>query len=138
MGDYITIGAVTGTVEELGMRTTRLRDDVGKLVIIANGDVTQVRNHSRGPIHATLDINVPADADLDKVRSLLDEIGEEVSRKVDGVVEPPKADGITALDASKITICVSGEVKPRRQHAVQMALRELIRDRFAKEEIKLL
>ncbi len=138
VGDYITIGAVTGTVEELGMRTTRLRDDVGKLVIIANGDVTQVRNHSRGPIHATLDINVPADADLDKVRSLLDEIGEEVSRKVDGVVEPPKADGITALDASKITICVSGEVKPRRQHAVQMALRELIRDRFAKEEIKLL
>ena len=138
VGDYITIGAVTGTVEELGMRTTKLRDDVGKLVIISNGAVAQVTNHSRGPIQATLDVSVPADSDLEKVRSVLNQVGEEVARRVDGVVGPPKADGVTAVDATKITICVSGEVKPRRQRAVQMALRELIRERFAKEEIKLL
>lgn len=48
VGEYVTIGTSTGTVEEIGMRTTRLRDDIGRLTIIANGDITQVTNHSRG------------------------------------------------------------------------------------------
>ena len=137
VGEYITIGGVTGTVEELGMRVTRLRDDSGKLVIIANGDVSQVINHSRGPTQAALEISVAANSDLDKVRAAIAGAGEEVAAKVDGVVTPPKADGITAIDACKVTVRVSGEVKPGRQDAVKSALRELIRAKFAEEGIKL-
>ncbi len=48
IGDYVTIGAVTGTVEEVGLRTTRIRDDSGKLYILSNGDISQVCNQSRG------------------------------------------------------------------------------------------
>ena len=52
VGDYVTIGAATGTVEEVGMRTTRLRDDAGKLYILSNGDITQVVNQSRGAVES--------------------------------------------------------------------------------------
>ena len=48
VGDNVTIVGVTGTVDALGMRVTKLRDDEGQLVIIANGDITRVTNHSRG------------------------------------------------------------------------------------------
>lgn len=137
VGEYVTIGAVTGTVEELGMRVTQLRDDMGKLVTIANGDITQVTNHSRGPIQAVLEVSVPPDSDLEKVRSSIDSAGAEVASVVDGVVTPPKADGITAVDGAKMTIRVSGEVKPGRQYSVQSALREVIRARFEKEGIRL-
>ena len=137
VSEYVTIGTVTGTVVELGMRVTQLRDDVGKLVIIANGDITQVTNHSRGPIQATIEIGVAPDSDLEKVRAAIDSAGKEVAERVKGVVSPPKADGITAVDACKVTIRVSGEVKPGRQDAVQTALREAIRDRFAREGIGL-
>ncbi len=47
IGDRVTIGAVTGSVEELGMRTTRIRGENGSLYIISNGDIAQVCNHSR-------------------------------------------------------------------------------------------
>lgn len=47
VGERITACGVTGTVVELGMRVTQLRDDEGRLVIIANGDIAQVVNHSR-------------------------------------------------------------------------------------------
>ncbi len=137
VGDYVTIGAVTGTVAELGMRTTQLRDDVGKLVIIANGDITLVTNHSRGPLQAVMEVSVAADSDVDRVRSIIGEIGKEVSSAVDGVVTAPRADGITAADASKITIRVSGEVRPGRADAVQSAFRERILLRFGQEGIKL-
>lgn len=137
VGEYITIGAVTGTVEELGMRVTQLRDDVGKLVIIANGDITMVTNHSRGPIQAILDISVAPDSDLEKVRTVIDRAGQEVASQVDGVVSAPKAGGISAIDACKVTIRVVGEVKPGRQDVVQSALREAIRKGFEKEGVRL-
>jgi small-conductance mechanosensitive channel len=137
VGDYVTIGAVTGIVEELGMRVTQLRDDMGKLVTIANGDITMVTNQSRGPIQAVLEVSVAPDSDLEKVRSSIDSAGADVALHVDGVVTPPKADGVSALDAAKMTIRVLGEVKPGRQDAVQSALRELIRQRFEKEGVKL-
>ena len=50
VGESVTVGAITGVVEEIGMRTTKVRDEEGKLTIISNGDITQVTNHSRGPV----------------------------------------------------------------------------------------
>ena len=137
VGEYVTIGAVTGTIEELGMRVTRLKDDVGKLVIISNGDITQVTNHSRGPIQAVLDISVAAESNLAKVRSIIDNVGAEIAAKVEGVVTPPKADGLTAFDSGKVTIRITGEVQPGKQDRVQSALREDLLARFAAEGIKI-
>jgi len=137
VGEYITVGAATGTVEEFGMRVTHLRDDMGKLIIIANGDIALVINHSRGPIQAMVEVSVAPDSDIEKVRATIDAAGQEVADKVEGVLSAPKANGMTAVDAAKITIRVSGEVKAGRQDAVQNALREAIRDKFAKDGIKL-
>ncbi|HET6454153.1 MAG TPA: mechanosensitive ion channel family protein [Armatimonadota bacterium] len=134
VGEYVTIGAVTGTIEELGMRVTRLKDDVGKLVIISNGDITQVTNHSRGPIQSVLDISVAAESNLAKVRSIIDNVGAEIA--VAGVVTPPKADGIMGFDSAKITIRITGEVEPGSQNAVQSALKEKLLAAFAAEGIK--
>jgi small conductance mechanosensitive channel len=137
VGEYVTIGAITGTVEELGMRTTRIRDDVGKLTILSNGDITIVTNHSRGPLQATLEISVPSDSDLEKVRSVIDDAGREVANTTKGVVRAPTANGIIAMDASKITLRVSGEVKPGYQDVVQANLREVIKRKFEEAGIKL-
>lgn len=56
VGEMVTIGSVTGRVEDMGLRVTRLRDDQGRLYIIANGDITQVFNASRGPIKLSVDL----------------------------------------------------------------------------------
>lgn len=136
VGERVTIGAITGEVVDLGMRVTKLRDDTGKLVIIANGDINQVINHSRGPIQAVIEINIAPDSDLEKVRAVLDDAGQRIESEVEGVITPPKVDGVSAVDATKLTISVSGTVKPGRQAAVQSALRELILERFRAEGIK--
>lgn len=135
VGEYVTIGTITGTVVELGMRVTKLRDDDGKLVIIANGDIVQVINHSRGPIQAIVEIGVAPDADLDKVKAAIARAGEEVMKTVDGVLAPPKPDGLSALDSTKMTIRVTCEVRAGRQHPAQSAMRESIRKEFETDGI---
>ncbi len=76
VGDYVTIGALTGQVEELGMRTTRIRDRGGKLSIISNGDISQVINHSRGKYLASFDFPVAPSADIAKAADLLSGLGK--------------------------------------------------------------
>ncbi|MHB0913785.1 MAG: mechanosensitive ion channel family protein [Armatimonadota bacterium] len=136
VGEYVTIGAHTGTVVELGMRTTRLRDDAGALVMISNGDITLVINQSRGAVLATLEICVPANADLDAARRAIDAAGAEVAG-MQGVVTPPRADGISALSAAGMTIRVTGEALPGRQDAVAQAMREAVRARLSEAGIPL-
>jgi small conductance mechanosensitive channel len=137
VGEYVTIGTVTGTVVELGMRATKLRDDVGKIVFISNGDITMVTNHSRGPMEAIVDFSVIPGADLERVRSIIDAAGLEVATGTKGVLTPPKAGGIVEMDGVKITIRVTGGVSPGCGFDVQNALREAVLFKFEEQGIKL-
>lgn len=49
IGDAITIDTYSGTVEHVGLKTTRLRSSTGEQIIIANGDLlkTRIRNYKR-------------------------------------------------------------------------------------------
>ena len=137
VGEYVTIGAVTGIVTDLGMRVTQIRDGTGKLVFISNGDITQVTNHSRGPILAAIEISVAPDSSIERARQIIDNVGREIKESVAGVISAPVADGIVAADAGRITIRVTGEVRPGRADTVQTALREKIIDRFEQDGIRL-
>lgn len=55
VGDWVNIGGVSGRIEEIGLRVTRMRDEQGRLYTIANGDINQVFNASRGPVKLALD-----------------------------------------------------------------------------------
>ncbi|MDR1669102.1 MAG: mechanosensitive ion channel family protein [Oscillospiraceae bacterium] len=47
VGEQVTVDAFNGTVEELGLRSTKIRGENGDLLIIPNGSITRVVNHSR-------------------------------------------------------------------------------------------
>jgi small conductance mechanosensitive channel len=59
VGDFIQIDAVTGTVEEIGLRTCKIRQWTGELSIIPNGGITKVTNYNRGPMLAQVTVVLP-------------------------------------------------------------------------------
>lgn len=71
VGDLITVNAITGTVEDVGLRVTRLRDAEGTIWYVTNGSVTELGNRSQGWSLATVDVPVAYGADLDKVTEVL-------------------------------------------------------------------
>lgn len=138
VGDYVTIGAVTGVVEEVGMRTTRIRDGAGKLCIIANGDIIQVCNHSRGVLFVSFEINLAADSDMDRAAALIDQTGEKLTADMPSkVAEAFKYGGVSQITGSCTTVKVQGAVSAQYQEQVLMEMRERLRRRFAEEELKL-
>ena len=128
VGDYVTIGAATGTVDEVGLRTTRIRDDVGKLYILSNGDITQVCNQSRGAVASYVEIGVAPTTDVAKATDVLNKAGQELTREQPDLdfAEPPSVQGLGAMDAAKLTLRVSCPVTaPAKLTAAQVALRSL-------------
>ena len=140
VGDYVTIGAVTGTVEEVGMRTTKIRDDAGRLYILSNGDITQLCNQSRGAVAAFVEIGVAAATDIGKATEVVNAAGQEAAkgRPELGWAQPPSVQGLGAMDAAKLTLRVACPVTaPAKLQDAQVALRGLIHQRLTEAGISL-
>lgn len=71
VGDVVTVNGVTGTVEDVGLRITRLRDVEGTLWYVTNGSVTELGNRSQGWSLAVVDVPVGYGADLAEVKQIL-------------------------------------------------------------------
>ena len=139
VGDYVTIGGATGVVEEVGMRITRVRDDQGKVWILANGDISTVVNHSRAPVESTIEVGLHPSADVAAAERIINEVGSrlfegESDRKL---VAPPRAAGVSGWDAGRVNIRVEITSEPRDLANEQLRVRQAIHARLVEEGIQL-
>ncbi len=128
VGDYVSIGTVTGTVEDLALRITRIRDDDGRLHTLSNGDVAQVCNHSRGPLSATIDIGVAPETNIHEAISALEPVLLEWSLTT-GLPEMARVDGIQSADATRVALRIILKTNPgQRPATLTPRLRQICRD----------
>ncbi len=137
VGDYVTIGSVTGTVEDIALRTTRIRDDEGKLWILSNGDVALVCNQSRAPVSGSFDIGIAASADLAHVSDVLEKAFAQTPETLP-LAEPPKINGVSAIEAAKTTIKITYKAQTgTRPQTLAPRLREIALNALHQAEISL-
>ena len=132
VGDTIQTRTFRGTVEEIGLRTTRIKSVTGEVHIIPNGSITEVTNYSLHNTIAIVDISVPYDADIDEAMRM---IGETVALlgEHDEVAKSPEVLGIHKLGASEVTVRVTCECKPDTQANVAMMMNEALKKRLDAE-----
>jgi small conductance mechanosensitive channel len=129
IGDSVTVGGVTGVIEDVTMRLTRFRGIDGTLYVIPNGDIRLIGNLSRGWARAVCDLALPgtAAADMEKVRSVITAAAHEVAERPEfegHVTEPPQVVSLFAADASTITMRVMLLTVPSQRDPLRRALRE--------------
>jgi small conductance mechanosensitive channel len=129
IGDNVTIGTLSGVVEDLTLRVTRLRADDGTVYFVANGDIRQLANTSRGWAHAVVDLTLPGSSatDLPQARAIIEEAARRVasSEEFAGLsTEPPAL--VTFIDAtdSTLTLRITLHTVPSKREALTRALRE--------------
>jgi moderate conductance mechanosensitive channel len=71
VGDAVRLAGLTGTVESMSLRTTKLRDGDGTLYTIPNSQITSVANLTRDYSVATINVSADFSANPDKVISVL-------------------------------------------------------------------
>lgn len=136
VGDTVTIGTTTGTVCELGMRVTRIQDAGGREYIISNGDIATVTNLSRHPVVDFIEVAVAPAADLNKAVEIINATGKNLlALPDDNLRAAPHVLGITAFNATSVTIRVSVVSEPTNLLAEQMRVRGAVREALIAAEI---
>lgn len=138
VGDVVQIGDITGTVEEIGLRITRLRTLSGALVTIPNGEITQIVNHNRGFSRAVVEVSVAYEVDVDKVVEVLKEVLDEYQRLNPGVfLSPPAVQRIVRLESSGVVLRIMVEVPPKKHWDIERELLYAIKKAFDVEKIEI-
>lgn len=136
VGDVVTIQNITGVVESVTLRSTKIRDPQGRVHIIPNGTVGTVTNLCSDFINATVTVGVAYGEKIDRVLSVLE---DEMSRTTDieTLLEPPIIAGIIGLDDSAVTIKIIAKCQIKTNIAVESELRRRIKNRFDAEGIEI-
>jgi small conductance mechanosensitive channel len=138
VGDVIDAGEATGTVEAVGLRSTRLRDVNGTVWHIRNGEIVRVGNKSQGWARAVLDIPVAWDTDVPHVRDVVKQAADEVWQDEewsDKIIEEPEVWGIEDMGASGLVIRLAVKTAPLEQWTVARELRQRVKAAFDREGI---
>ncbi len=140
VGDSVTVGGMTGVVEEVTLRLTRFRGADGTVFIIPNGDIRLVGNLSRGWARAIVDLTLPGAgaADLDTVRGVIAAAAHDVATSpafAGHCTEPPVLVGVQCADATTITMRVTLLTIPSQRDALTRALREAALEALAKASL---
>ena len=140
VGDVIDAGDATGTVESVGLRTTRIRDVRGTLWHIPNGEIRRVGNMSQVWARAILDIDVAYDTDLDlameTIKTVADGLWEEQLEEAT-IVEEPVISGVQNFGADAVTIRLSVRTEPSEQWSTGRVLRKRIKEAFDEAGIEI-
>ncbi len=136
VGDIVTIQNITGTVESVTLRSTKLRDAQGCVHIIPNGSLGTVTNMCREFINAIVLVGVSYDASIDQVLAVLKDEMEKAT-DIPGVLETPVIVGITGLDDSAVTIKIVTKCQVKTNIAVESELRRRIKNRLDAEGIEI-
>jgi len=133
VGDVVDAGPASGTVEEVGLRITRLRDANGVIWYIRNGEIIRLGNKTQGWAVATLDVPVPYGEDLGRVNDVitttLNELAEDENWR-QKILEPPAVLGIESLTADTVTIRISVSTPPLAHDEVTRELRARLKRAF--------
>ena len=140
VGDTVTLASVSGVVEELSVRTVRLRGGDGSLYIVPFSAVTTVNNANRGLGNASVSVDIAADADVDAAMDALRGIGRDM-RQDDAYAGAILGDieiwGVNAIDGAHINILGQIRCTDAGRWGVQREINRRIVARFRERGIAL-
>jgi moderate conductance mechanosensitive channel len=140
IGDEITIGGVTGTVERVTLRTTTLRATNGDVHIVPSGDVRLVTNKSKGWSQVQIDTGIGSSTPVERAVEVLELYCEELARDpeiTDGLMEPPRVSGVTAFQDHQYVARVSAKLLPSADSKpIERRMRRVLRQVFEREGIE--
>ncbi|HEY7145724.1 MAG TPA: mechanosensitive ion channel family protein [Streptosporangiaceae bacterium] len=130
VGDVVRIGDVSGVVEGVSLRITRVRDVGGVVWHIRNGTISQAGNGSQGWARAVVDVPLPYDEDIPDIpraRAVLSGAAAGMWQEAawrEAILEEPEVWGVQDLARDAVTVRVAARTVPLRQSEVERELRE--------------
>ena len=127
---------LSGTVEQITIRMTRLRDLDGNVHVVLNSAPTSVTNMSYKFANTNIDIAVPYDADIDAIETIINQVGTKLAKDFSHeTLEPIQFLRVNAFEDRAVIVKCLGKTKPADQWTVAGEFRRRIKKAFEAENI---
>jgi small-conductance mechanosensitive channel len=139
IGDYVDSGKLQGTVEHISIRSMKLRHARGMVHTIPFSELGAVTNYSRDYIIEKLNVRVPFDADLRKIKKIIKKINDEISQDEElgaKLLGPIKSQGVKELQDSAIVMRIKFKTKPGEQFIIKREVFDRLQKAFEKAGIE--
>jgi len=140
IGDVVNIDGTGGSVVDINLRKTTLRDLNGTVHHIPHGTVTKVSNLSKDWARVNLDMGVAYGTNLDKLIEVIDRTGIELSEDPEfkeSIITPPRFLRVNDFADSAIVVKILGDTKPLKQWEVTGEFRKRLKKAFDSEGIEI-
>lgn len=138
VGDVIDTGEAIGTVEEVSLRVTRLRDAQGVVWYVRNGEIIRIANRSQGWSTATVDIPFSYREDVDRVGGIISDAIADMEQDdawSEALLDPPRLLGVESITGGTVTMRVLARCAPDTHWGVQREIRRRVKDAFDREGV---
>ncbi|MFC1942132.1 mechanosensitive ion channel family protein [Chloroflexota bacterium] len=140
VGDVARVADVIGSVEEINLRKTVLRDLDGIVHHVPNGEIRVASNYSRHFARVNLDVPVSYGTDLDFAIGVINRVCSEMAEEEEWskvIRKMPQVLRVNNLGDSGIDIKIVGEVKPLEQWRITGEIRLRLKKAFDAEGIEI-
>lgn len=140
IGDVVCFDTTCGTVEDISMRMTTLRDMDGTAHHVPHGEIKRVSNMSKKFARVNVNIGVSYSANLEHVISVINRVGKEIAEDPEWkgkVITPPQFLRVHDLGDSAVVVKIMGDTAPLQQWAVMGEVRKRIKIAFDTEGIEI-
>jgi small conductance mechanosensitive channel len=130
VGDVVDLGVASGTVEEVTLRTTRLRDVEGVVWYVPNGEIRRVGNKSQQWSRAVVDVPISTSADVNRAQRVIKETADAVAADpawAGSILDPPEVWGVESFTLDAVTIRLVVKTAPSEQWRVAREMRARIK-----------
>ena len=137
VGDTIKIGEFKGEVTHIGLKSTRLKNMDGSILIISNRNIDRVINYSSKYSLAMVEIPVAYESDLDKVEKVLTDLFKKLNKSIKELKGDIEIWGVEELGDSAVVYKIAAQTQILQQFSVQRQIRKAVKVEFDKENIKI-
>ncbi|GIO32786.1 MULTISPECIES: mechanosensitive ion channel family protein [Paenibacillus] len=134
VGDVIQTGTYKGTVEVIGLRSTRIVSMNGETHILPNGTITSVTNFSLSNALAMVDLPVKNERSLEDTVGLIKQSLTGVQEENPNLIAVPDVLGIQSMSTSEYVIRIVAQCEPNTRAEVERDILEHIKQALEAEE----
>ena len=135
VGDYVEINGFEGTVLELGLKSTKIKNYLNTVKIIANRTITEVTNYSKANPKFILDIPMSYDVDNKKADKVINSIIKRIDGELKSKKDKTELFGLQNFNESSIAYRILVSVKVNEQFAAKRQINRIIKEEFDKAGI---
>ena len=137
IGDYIEINGFEGTVIDLGIKSTKLKNYQNTVKIISNRTITEVTNYSKANPNLVIDVPIPYEITNKLADKVIDKIIKRSEKELQNISGTIELWGINKFNDSSIEYRLLVPVKIDKQFQTKRQINKIIKEEFDKENISI-